>query len=46
MWFIKMKYKFNIKEILKRNVKKVILILIILKEFNIKDKLLERFILY
>lgn len=46
MWFIKMKYKFYIKEILKRNVNKVILILIIWKEFNIKDKLLERFILY
>lgn len=46
MWFIKMKYKFYIKEILKRYVNKVILILIIWKEFNIKDKLLERFILY
>lgn len=44
MWSIKMKYKFYIKETLKRNVNKVILILITLKELNIKDKLSERFI--
>lgn len=44
MWSIKMKYKFYIKETLKRNAKKVILILITLKELNIKDKLSERFI--
>lgn len=46
MWSIKMKYKFYIKETLKRNVNKVILILITLKELNIKDKLSERFILH
>lgn len=46
MWSIKMKYKFYIKETLKRNVNKVILILIhvTLRELNIKDKLSERFI--
>lgn len=44
MWSIKMKYKFYIKETLKRNANKVILILITLKELNIKDKLSERFI--
>lgn len=44
MWSIKMKYKFYIKETLKRNAKKVILMLITLKKLNIKDKLSERFI--
>lgn len=44
MWSIKMKYKFYIKETLKRNANKTILILITRKELNIKDKLSERFI--
>lgn len=44
MVYINEIYKFYIKETIKKNANKVILILITLKELNIKDKLSERFI--